>query len=245
MNNKKQLIHYCTIMSEEQWNFLMDEKSSVDRFKCLYRLMSNAVRTKTAYGIKGIDIVLEVGQVAASDVELAAYLGCNRKTVGKLIDRLNRLGMLTTRTNNRTSIHSLHFLTGWYADGVLTTNPHYIKPSAAKPRQTDNMRTPKSEDETLGDSQGGIYEVCHSEKPQADSGETDTTLISSSLCLSETPDLIDEEQGCDFYPPTSLFAEDKMSESHATISNDSPHEDTEGKGIAGTQDVSSDSVANQ
>lgn len=119
MDTKKQNIHYCTILSSEQWIFLLEGKSSVNRYKCLYRLMSETVRTKTVYSIKGIEIALEVGQVATSDVELAEYLGCNRKTIGKLIDSFNRLGMLTTKTNNRTSIHTLHFLTGWYVDGVL------------------------------------------------------------------------------------------------------------------------------
>lgn len=130
MCKNKQTIHYCTILSAEQWDFLLDGRFSGIRQECLHRLMTDAVRTKTAYKIKGIEIVLEVGQAAASDVEMAEYLGCNRKTVGKLIDSLNRLGMLTTRTNNRTSIHTLHFLTGWYVDGVLITNPHYVRPSA-------------------------------------------------------------------------------------------------------------------
>lgn len=129
MCKDKQTIHYCTILSDEQWIFLLEGKFSTLRQQCLHRLMTNAVRTKTSYKIKGIDIVLEVGQVAASDVELAECLKCNRKTVGKLIDSFNRLGMLTTRTNNRTSIHTLHFLTGWYVGGVLITNPHYVRPS--------------------------------------------------------------------------------------------------------------------
>lgn len=109
MSNEIQTIHYCTILSAGQWDFLLEGRFSPLRQKCLYRLMNGAVRTRTAYRIKGIDIVLEVGQVAASDVELADFLDCNRKTVGKLIDSFNRLGMLTTRTNNRTSVHSLHF----------------------------------------------------------------------------------------------------------------------------------------
>ena len=137
-----QTIHYCTILSAGQWDFLLEGKSSAFRQKCLYRLMTGAVRVRTAYKIKGVEIVLEVGQVAASDVELAEFLGCNRKTIGKLIDSLNRLGMLTTRTNNRTSVHSLHFLTGWYAGGVLITNPHYVRPSATTKGQTGNVRTP-------------------------------------------------------------------------------------------------------
>jgi len=116
-------IHYCTILSDEQWIFLLEGKFSTFRQKCLHSLMTDAVRTRTASKIQGVDIALAVGQVAASDVELAAYLGCNRKTVGKLIDNFNRLGMLTTQTNNRTSIHTLHFLTGWYVGGVLITSP--------------------------------------------------------------------------------------------------------------------------
>ena len=111
MCKDKQTIHYCTILSAEQWDFLLDGRFSGIRQKCLHRLMTSAVQAKTVYKIKGIEIVLEVGQVAASDVELAEYLDCNRKTIGKLIDNFNRLGMLTTRTNNRTSVHTLHFLT--------------------------------------------------------------------------------------------------------------------------------------
>ena len=141
MYDKEQTIHYCTILSDEQWNFVLEGRFSVQRQRCLHRLMTHAVRTKTVCNIKGIEMTLEVGEVAASDVELAEYLGCNRKTVGKLIDCFNRLGVLTTRTNNRTSIHTLHFLTGWYVGGVLLTNPHYVKPSVitkgADGRQTD------------------------------------------------------------------------------------------------------------
>lgn len=73
MSNEIHTIHYCTILSAGQWDFLLEGRFSPLRQKCLYRLMNGAVRTRTAYKIKGIDIVLEVGQVAASDVELAEF----------------------------------------------------------------------------------------------------------------------------------------------------------------------------
>ena len=151
MCKNEQSIHYCTILSAGQWDFLLDGKAAIDRQKCLHRLMTAAVRTKTVLRIKGVEIALEVGQAAASDVELAEYMGCNRKTIGKLIDSFNRLGMLTTRTNNRTSVHTLHFLTGWYVDGVLLTNPHYVKPAAVSKGQTGEVRTPYSNDMPLED----------------------------------------------------------------------------------------------
>ena len=182
MCKEKQIIHYCTILSDEQWNFLLESKFSAFRQKCLYKLMTDAVLARTVYKIKGIEIVLEVGQVAASDVELAEYLGCNRKTIGKLIDSFNRLGMLTTRTNNRTSVHTLHFLTGWYVGGVLVTNPHYVRPSANTNGQTGNVRTPLFPDLPPGAGQSSMQNICHCQEQNADSTGSETATFSSSLC---------------------------------------------------------------
>ena len=81
MDKEKQSIHYCTILSDEQWNFILEGRFSAQRQRCLHRLMTHAVRTKTVCNIKGIEIALEVGEVAASDVELAEYLKCNRIAV--------------------------------------------------------------------------------------------------------------------------------------------------------------------
>lgn len=182
MYKEKQTIHYCTILSAGQWDFLLESKFSAFRQKCLYRLMTDAVRARTAYRIKGIEIVLEVGQVAASDVKLAEYLDCNRKTIGKLIDNFNKLGMLTTRTNNRTSVHTMHFLTGWYVGGVLVTNPHYVRPLATAKGQPDDVRTPLSVDLSLEDSQCSVPDGSQSETPSADSTGSETAAFSSSLC---------------------------------------------------------------
>lgn len=200
MYDKKQNIHYCTILSAEQWNFLLEGKFSTHRQKCLYKLMTDAVQVETSYKIKGVEIALEVGEVAASDVELAEYLSCNRKTIGKLIDSFNRLGMLTTRTNNRTSIHTLHFLTGWYVGGVLITNPHYVRPSAITKGQTEGVRTPIPNTSSSCSEQYRRADSDQRQEQETDSTKCDTsTLSSSSLCLPETPDL----------PPPNLLAEDE------------------------------------
>ena len=182
MCKDKQTIHYCTILSAEQWDFLLDGRFSGIRQKCLHRLMTSAVQAKTVYKIKGIEIVLEVGQVAASDVELAEYLDCNRKTIGKLIDNFNRLGMLTTRTNNRTSVHTLHFLTGWYVGDVLVTNPYYVRPSATAKGQTGDVRTPLFSDLPPRTVQSSVQNICHCQEQNADSTGSETATFSSSLC---------------------------------------------------------------
>ena len=182
MCKDKQTIHYCTILSAEQGALLLFGRFSGIRQKCLHRLMTSAVQAKTVYKIKGIEIVLEVGQVAASDVELAEYLDCNRKTIGKLIDNFNRLGMLTTRTNNRTSVHTLHFLTGWYVGDVLVTNPYYVRPSATAKGQTGDVRTPLFSDLPPRTVQSSVQNICHCQEQNADSTGSETATFSSSLC---------------------------------------------------------------
>ena len=180
MDKDKPKIHYCTILSDEQWDFILEGRFSVQRQRCLHRLMTNAVRTKTVCNIKGIGIALEVGEIAASDVELAEYLGCNRKTVGKLIDSFNRLGVLTTRTNNRTSIHTLHFLTGWY---MLPQNVQCSVP--------DNRQCGEQETDTTASGAAALsFSLC------------------SSVCSDHSADKLDSEENSDH--PYIIGKEDAM-----------------------------------
>ena len=207
MCKNEQTIHYCTILSAGQWDFLLDGKAAIDRQKCLHRLMTAAVRTKTVLRIKGVEIALKVGQAAASDVELAEYMGCNRKTIGKLIDSFNRLGMLTTRTNNRTSVHTLHFLTGWYVDGVLLTNPHYVKPAAVSKGQADRVRTPYSNDMPSEKSENkpcSVPDGCQCPAQDTDSMAGGAAAL-SSLCSPVVSDRSDNR----------VDAEDETDNTHA------------------------------
>ena len=221
MDKEKQSIHYCTILSDEQWNFILEGRFSAQRQRCLHRLMTHAVRTKTVCNIKGIEIALEVGEVAASDVELAEYLKCNRKTIGKLIDSFNRLGMLTTRTNNRTSVHTLHFLTGWYVDGVLLTNPHYVRPSATAKGQTGDERTPVSGSLPSWDEPGGAAVDCHTRGKETDSLTTGAASLSSSLLLSDSSNpSADVHDGDCHNPPSDMFMADTAANRHIIDSGD-------------------------
>ena len=234
MCKNEQTIHYCTILSAGQWDFLLDGRAAIDRQKCLHRLMTAAVRTKTALRIKGVEIALEVGQAAASDVELAEYMGCNRKTIGKLIGSFNRLGMLTTRTNNRTSIHTLHFLTGWYVDGVLLTNPHYVKPAAVSKGQADGVRTPHSNDKPLEDKPCTLSDGCQYPRQEADSMAGGAAALSSSLCSPVVSDCSDDRADAEDEADNS-HVKDKDNGQHGNNPVESPKEAQDGT-IGGVDD---------
>lgn len=234
MCKNEQTIHYCTILSAGQWNFLLDGKAAIDRQKCLHRLMTAAVLTKTVLRIKGVEIALEVGQAAASNMELAEYMGCNRKTIGKLIDSFNKLGMLTTQTNNRTSVHTLHFLTGWYVDGVLLTNPHYVKPAAVSKGQADGVRTPYSNDMPLENKPCTVPDGCQCPRQDADSTAGGAAALSSSLCSPvvshRSDDRADAEDKAD-----NSHVKDKDNGQHGNNPVESPKEAQDGT-IGGVDD---------
>ena len=232
MCKNEQTIHYCTILSAGQWDFLLDGKAAINRQKCLHRLMTVAVRTKTALRIKGVEIELEVGQAAASDVELAEYMGCNRKTIGKLIDSFNRLGMLTTRTNNRTSVHTLHFLTGWYVDGVLLTNPHYVKPAAVSTGRADGVRTPDSNDTPLEHKPCTVPDGCQCPRQDADSMTGGAAALFSSLCSPVVSDKSDNR----------VDAEDETDNTHAGDNGNGQHGNKPVKSPKEAQDGTIDGV---
>lgn len=240
MCKNEQTIHYCTILSAGQWDFLLDGKAAIDRQKCLHRLMTAAVRTKAVLHIKGVEIALEVGQAAASDVELAEYMGCNRKTIGKLIDSFNRLGMLTTRTNNRTSVHTLHFLTGWYVDGVLLTNPHYVKPAAVSKGQTDGVRTPYSNDTPSENKPCTVPDGCQCPRQEADSMADVAVALSSSLCSSVVFDSSDDRANAKDKADNPHIA-DNGNGQHGDDPVESPKEAQNGT-IGGADDTDTDRV---
>ncbi len=232
MCKNEQTIHYCTILSAGQWDFLLNGKAAINRQKCLHRLMTAAVRTKTALRIKGVEIELEVGQAAASDVELAEYMGCNRKTIGKLIDSFNRLGVLTTRTNNRTSVHTLHFLTGWYVDGVLLTNPHYVKPAAVSKGQAVEVRTPYSNDMPLEDKPCTVPDGCQCPRQDADSMAGGAATLSSSLCSPAVSDRSEDRAD----------AEGKADNPHIADNDNGQHENNPVESPKEVQDGTIDDV---
>lgn len=118
--------------------------------------------------------------------------------------------MLTTRTNNRTSVHSLHFLTGWYAGGVLITNPHYVRPTATAKGQTGDVRTPVFDSLPSESRQNAAADDSRAKGQEADSMAAGAAVLSSSLCSSETsnPSADRPDDDC-HYPPSDMCAADE------------------------------------
>lgn len=139
-------IKYGILLSKEQLDFLNDERQSGQRMTAFATFIEKAAVEPTHYEKKGYALDLAIGQFAISIVELAKLWKCDRKTATKVVEQFNRMGMLTSETNNRTSVHTLRCLAFWYLDGMKdpVKNPFYQRdlPPSVSLRKSGTDGTP-------------------------------------------------------------------------------------------------------
>ena len=137
-------LNYCIVLSAEQLTYLAGSKYGIDRMKILHRLIEEAVLKETNYAIKGFSTTLQVGQVVLSEVDLSNKLGYDKKTISRVLDKMNQLGIVASTQSNRTSIHTLKCISAWMQNGNRIDNPFYVR---LKDRQNDKEDMPAISDE--------------------------------------------------------------------------------------------------
>ena len=130
---------YCLVLSESQARFLATSKYGIDRMKALMSLVEHATTAEHDYEQKGFTTTVHIGQLVMSEVELSRLWKCDRKTVSRVLDTMNELGIVSTTQNNRTSIHTLLCVSAWYVNGQMVVNPYYVP---MKNRFTEDNSTP-------------------------------------------------------------------------------------------------------
>ena len=131
-------LSYCIVLSSEQLSYLAGSKYGIDRMKILNRLIEATVLEQTEYSKKGFAMTLQVGQAALSEVELSCKLGYDKKTISRVIDKMNQLGIVASVQSNRTSIHTQKCVSAWMLDGKRIDNPFYVR---IKDRQEEGENT--------------------------------------------------------------------------------------------------------
>lgn len=107
--NKLELLYSAFVRAA----YLAGSKYGIDRMKILHRLIEEAVLKETDYATKGFSTTLQVGQAVLSEVDLANKLGYDKKTISRLLDKMNQLGIVVSTQSNRTSIHTLKCISAW------------------------------------------------------------------------------------------------------------------------------------
>ena len=113
------------ILSNEQVNYLMGGTAGINRLSCLYQLIqivTQQIETSNEVG----ESTTELWKVNISEVALSKLWKCDRKTVSKMLDHMNRLCILSSVQTRRGSVHTLLCISAWIVDGKKYVNPHYI-----------------------------------------------------------------------------------------------------------------------
>ena len=125
------IIHYCFILSEGQMKYLRSKKYKIDRMECFLSLVELAEReTKLVQISKTQQIEILPGQVMVDNTRLAKLWDKDRKTVPKLIEAMENLGISSSQKVGENRIHTLHAFSGWYVDGRFVKNPFATKRNA-------------------------------------------------------------------------------------------------------------------
>ena len=125
------IIHYCFILSEEQMKYLRSKKYKMDRMECFMSLVELAERkTKLVQISKTQHIEILPGQVMVDNTRLAKLWDKDRKTVPKLIEAMEALGISSSQKVGDNRIHTLHAFSGWYVDGMFVKNPFATRRNA-------------------------------------------------------------------------------------------------------------------
>ena len=129
MDNQK--IHYCFILSEEQMRYLRSKKYKIDRMECFMSLVALAEReTKLVSISKTQQVEILPGQIMIDNTELARLWDKDRKTVPKILDAMEFLGISSSQKVGDNRIHTLHALSGWYVDGCFIKTQFATKRNA-------------------------------------------------------------------------------------------------------------------
>ena len=121
----KYQVHYQMTLSAPQLNYLSESKYHKNRMAFFLDLVNSAVLKPTKSQVCGCDETINIGQVEKSEVQLAKDWDCDRKTVSKVIAKMNELGIITTKKSNRTSVHTIHPVAAWIVDNIRIKNPYF------------------------------------------------------------------------------------------------------------------------
>lgn len=146
-------LNYCIVLSSEQLAYLAGSKYGIDRMKILHQLIEAAVLKETDYTTKGFSTTLRVGQAVLSEVDLSSKSGYDKKTISRVLDKMNQLEIVASTQSNRTSVHTLKCISAWMENGNRIDNPFYVRlKDRQEKEESDCSQTGAMKEGSISDS---------------------------------------------------------------------------------------------
>jgi len=112
--------------------YLRSKKYKIDRMECFMSLVVLAEReTKLVSISKTQQVEILPGQIMIDNTELAKLWNKDRKTVPKILEAMESLGISSSQKVGENRIHTLHALSGWYVDGCFIKTQFATRRNAA------------------------------------------------------------------------------------------------------------------
>lgn len=121
---KKQIYH-SLVLDDTQVRYLMSGTAGINRMTCLFQLIEllmAQIEQATAVG----ECPEVLWQVKMSEMALAKLWKCDRKTVSKMLDKMEELAILSSVQTRRGSVHTFLCISTWGIDGKKFVNPNYV-----------------------------------------------------------------------------------------------------------------------
>ena len=121
-------IHRCFTFSDDQLKHLRSKKYKIDRMECFMSLVDLAEPVSKLVRIsKTKQVEIMAGQVMVDNTQLAKLWDKDRKTVPKLLEAMEKVGIFSLQEVEDNRIYTLHCLSGWYIDGKFIQNVFALK----------------------------------------------------------------------------------------------------------------------
>lgn len=182
-------IRYGVLLSSGQLDFLRDDQQGFHRAEALATFVKMAAIEPVHYEKKNFEADLDIGQFVASTVELATLWGCDRKTAAKVVRMFNKMGILTSEANNRTTVHTIHCLAFWLGkdddedEEKTIRNPHYTRRPVVKVAHTSGFPTSKDAANPINAMRHGQLTVNKSSSASSDSDADDNAMGNNRAAL--------------------------------------------------------------
>ena len=164
-------IYNSIILSNEHVDYLMQGTAGINRLSCLFKLIQIVTRQIETNNKVG-ETATTLWELNMSEVAISKLWKCDRKTVSKMLDNMNRLGILSSIQTRRGSVHTLLCISAWIVDGKKYVNPHYVPINmrgascdAAVSNSTTTLPNVKTDTANINNNATNMAEIPNKEDP--------------------------------------------------------------------------------
>ena len=136
-------IRYSVTFNDAQLDYLSNASKTINRMMCLKTVLQATSMENKIVPVGKYSVEVHVGQFVASKAKLGELWHCDPDTAEDIKNELNQMGFITSSATNRTTIHTVHFLSVWFTGGNMIRNDYFRSNPTVLPIKKKKVRKKK------------------------------------------------------------------------------------------------------